>query len=179
MPGGGNHPGCPRQHRNGPDQSDRPTPPGPSTRVRRADHLLLPRRDSEIGRGHRPPQRNKATAPQAIVLPIGQNERNMAARRPTANSEDQLELFAPNPAAYEHSDSIRVDGRKTLARTLPEPGTGAGDTGPAPADASGSGGENRGRNVGVAPTTDETGTDRAAGPRPGLGDGAGEIQSPA
>src|SRR5437879_113077 len=101
----------------------------------------------------------------------------MAARRP-AISQDQLELFAPHPA-YEHADSIRIDGRKTLARTLPEPGAGAGGAGSAPPDASGSGGEDQRRDVTVAPTTDEAGTERAAGPRPGLGDGAGEIHPPA
>ena len=40
----------------------------------------------------------------------------MALKRTTA--DDQLELFAPN--SHEHPDSIRNDGRKTLARTLPE-----------------------------------------------------------
>src|SRR5439155_17723962 len=84
-----------------------------------------------------------------------------------------------NRAVYERTDSIRIDGRKTLAGTLPETGAGAGDPGPAPPDASRSGGEDQGRDVGAAASTDAPRADRAASPRPGVGDGAGEVHSPA
>jgi hypothetical protein len=46
----------------------------------------------------------------------------MAARRNNLNSDAQLDLFSNQRPTHESIDTIRPDGRETLARTLPENG---------------------------------------------------------
>src|SRR6266511_5290096 len=99
----------------------------------------------------------------------------MAGKRTISVSDDQLELFAPNGAAHERTDSIRNDGRETLARTLPEDGARIGGEGAAASDAARSRGEDKGRDGHAANGVDAAGVDDRSGPSPGMGDGAREI----
>src|SRR5208283_5357568 len=103
----------------------------------------------------------------------------MALKRSKAKQQDQLDLFGGNGNGHEHTDSIRIDGGETLAGTSPPHGGGNGADGDAPADVVGGRGEDQERNGRDSPTTDPTGTDATAGPRPGLGNGQGEVHSPA
>src|SRR5215469_6942611 len=97
----------------------------------------------------------------------------MAVRHNHQNLDRQLDLFST--PRHETTDSIRPDGRETLARTLPEDGSRLGTQGDSAPDASGSRREDQGRNGDTAHGTDEPGSNGSTGPRPGLGDGAGEI----
>src|SRR6266498_2077532 len=101
----------------------------------------------------------------------------MAAKRQSPD-DSQLDLFSFSRGNYDNPDSIWDDGRKTLARTLPEPREGTGSQGNSAADAPGSRGEDQGRDVRPDDAVDETGIDPATGPRPGLGDGARALHPP-
>src|SRR6202142_2234476 len=89
--------------------------------------------------------------------------------------ENQLELFSPNRLRYEHTDTIRNDGRETLARTPPQNGERTGGQRPVAGNAAGGGTENEGRNGRVADQVHPAGIDAATGARPRLGNGAGGI----
>src|SRR5208283_3351716 len=99
----------------------------------------------------------------------------MAVRRRDFNLDDQLDLFSNQRPPYESIDAIRPAGRETLARTLPEPGARTGDQGTVARDVAGGRGEDEGRDDRTDATVQKTGADRAAGARPGLGNGAGEL----
>ena len=73
------------------------------------------------------------------------------------------------------TDSIRTDGRETLARTLPQNGARTGGEGTVASDVAGGRREDEGRNARTDATVQEAGNDAAAGPRPRLGNGAGGI----
>src|SRR5689334_8452222 len=102
----------------------------------------------------------------------------MAVRRKTFDSDQQLDLFSSTRPAYDTTDPIRPNGRETLARIPSENGSGNGSQGPPASDAPGSGGEDEGRNGRSAHAVQEAGIDTAAGPRPGLGNGEGELHPP-
>ena len=89
--------------------------------------------------------------------------------------ENQLELFSPNRLRYEHTDTIRNDGRETLARTPPQNGARTGGQRAVAGNAAGGGTENEGRNGRVADQVHPAGIDAATGTRPRLGNGAGGI----
>src|SRR5208337_4658016 len=97
----------------------------------------------------------------------------MAVRRTTAN--DQLDLFSNQRPTYESIDTIRPPSRETLARTLPENGERTGGAGTVARDIAGGRGEDEGRDDRIDAAVQKTGTDRTAGARPGLGNGAGEL----
>jgi hypothetical protein len=100
------------------------------------------------------------------------------ATRRKANDDLQLDLFALTTARisiYETTDAIRLNGREALARIPSEDGRGTGSDTQAAHNASGGGGENGSRDGRASPPVDVPGNDGAAGPRPGLGNGAGEI----
>jgi len=99
----------------------------------------------------------------------------MAVRRKTNESDEQLDLFSTARPTYDTVDSIRPNGRETLARTLPENGPRTGGEGAASSDAARSGGEDEGRNGHAANGFDEAGINGRPSPPPSLGDGAGEI----
>ena len=103
----------------------------------------------------------------------------MAARRSNLDSDEQLDLFAPRKLTHDTVDSIRPDGRETLARTLPQDGPRTGTEGTPSSDASGGGGKDEGRNGDAANGIDEAGINGATSARPGLGDDAGKIHPPA
>src|SRR5438046_10290837 len=102
----------------------------------------------------------------------------MAAKRQRPD-DTQLDLFSFSRGNYDNPDSVWDDGRKTLARTLPEPGAGTGSQGNSAADAPGGRGEDQGRDVRPDHAVDEAGSDRATGPRPGMGDRARTLHPPA
>src|ERR1700676_2836413 len=102
----------------------------------------------------------------------------MAPRRQTTNDGSQLDLFGQKDRVYATVDSIRPDGRETLAGTPTENGTGTGSDGPPARNAAGGPGEDRGRNGPAPPPIDETGPDGAASARPGVGNGARKIHPP-
>ena len=92
----------------------------------------------------------------------------MAVRRNNLNSDAQLDLFSTQRPKYDNVDTIRPDGRETLARTSSEDGARLGtERTPAP-NASGGGGKDEGRNGHAANGIDEAGINGAAGPDPGL-----------
>src|SRR5476651_95744 len=97
----------------------------------------------------------------------------MAVRRTTAN--DQLDLFSNQRPTYESIDTIRPPGRETLARTLPENGGRTGGAGTVARDVAGGRGRDEERDDRTDATVQKAGADRAAGPRPGVGNGAGEL----
>src|SRR5208337_3040217 len=97
----------------------------------------------------------------------------MAVRRTTAN--DQLDLFSNQRPTYESIDTIRPPGRETLARTLPKNGERTGGAGTVARDVAGGRREDEGRNDRPDATVQKTGADRAAGTRPGVGNGAGNL----
>jgi len=74
----------------------------------------------------------------------------MAVRR-NNNDERQLDLFGAKGTTHDNTiDTIRTDGRETLAGALPQDGARTGGLGTPASDAPGSGGEDQGRNAGVA-----------------------------
>jgi SAM-dependent methyltransferase len=99
----------------------------------------------------------------------------MPVRRRDFNVDDQLDLFSNQRLAHEIIDPIRTDGRETLARTLPENGARPGGEGTVAPDVAGGRGEDEGRNDRTDATVQKTGADGAAGARPRLGNGAGEL----
>ena len=99
----------------------------------------------------------------------------MAGRRRDSSLDDQLDLFSNQRPTYETIDPIRTNGRETLARTLPETGARTGGEGTVAPDAAGGRGEDEGRNDRTDATVQKAGDDGAAGARPRLGNGAGEL----
>src|SRR5437870_10443174 len=105
----------------------------------------------------------------------------MRTRRSNETTDAQLELFAPRGTAYENdTDSIRPDGRKTLAPVPPEDGPGTRSARETPGNAPRSGGEDGPGTGRHPPHADPAGIDTSTGPRPGLGNGEGTLHpSPA
>src|ERR1700761_5714070 len=103
----------------------------------------------------------------------------MAARRNISTSDEQLDFFLTHRLTNDSADTIRTNGRESLARTLPKDGAGTGGEGTPSQDAAGSGGENEGRNGHAARGIDEAGKNGATSTNPGVGNGAGEIHPPA
>src|ERR1700692_3579654 len=99
----------------------------------------------------------------------------MALRRNQLPSDQQLDLFSTLRPTNDTADTIRPDGRETLARAPSEDGARTGTNGTPAPDASGGGGKDEGRNGHAANGFDATGINGAEGPRPGLGNGEGEI----
>src|ERR1017187_5371692 len=99
----------------------------------------------------------------------------MALKRSRRQPNDQLDLFGRDGNEHEHVDSIRIDGRGTLAGAPATDGGGNGADGHAPADVAGGRGEDQGRNGRDSPTIDPAGTNATAGPRPSLGDGKEQV----
>src|SRR5438034_10716611 len=84
----------------------------------------------------------------------------MALKRSKPRANDaQLDLFSYTGGNNDHPDSIRNDGRRTLAEVLPENGEGIGNERQASGDLAGGGGEDGGRTVN---TTRSPTMDRAA-----------------
>src|SRR5919201_3813801 len=104
----------------------------------------------------------------------------MRVRRSSETTDAQLELFANNTPSYAHPDSIRSDGRKTLAPVPAEDGSGTGSEGAPPGNAVRRPGEDQRRDARIADATDETRADTTTSARPGLGDSEGALHpSPA
>src|SRR6266496_507079 len=101
----------------------------------------------------------------------------MATRQKQPSGDIQLDLFTRNGTDYEYADTIRPDGRETLAGVPAHDGRGAGSARQIAGDAVRSPGENQRRDGGSPNAIDETGIDAAAGPRPGVGDGQGTLHS--
>src|SRR3984893_12424552 len=99
----------------------------------------------------------------------------MAARRTSLDSDKQLDLFSSQRPTHDTVDTIRPDGRETLARTSPEDGARTGTNGTPAPDASGGGGKDEGRNGQVAIGVDGPGINGTTSPRPGVGNGEGEL----
>ena len=103
----------------------------------------------------------------------------MASRRNNLDSDEQLDLFTTQRPTHDTVDTIRPNGRETLARALPRDGARTGAERIIAPDAPGSGGADQGRDGELANRTDEAGQDSPTGTRPGLGDGSGAIHPPA
>src|ERR1017187_4699712 len=101
----------------------------------------------------------------------------MALKRSKGKQQDQLDLFGGNGNGHEHTDSIRIDGGTTLAGAPSTHGGGNGADGDAAADVGGGRGDDQGRNGHDSPATHPAQPDASAGPRPGLGNGEGEVHS--
>src|SRR5437899_3165985 len=101
----------------------------------------------------------------------------MPTRQRERRGDTQLELFARKGTDYEYADSIRPDGRETLAGVPAQDGRGTGSAGKAAGDAVRSPGEDQGRDDGSPNAIDQAGIDAATSPRPGLGDGQGTVHS--
>src|ERR1035438_70922 len=97
----------------------------------------------------------------------------MAARRNHSNLDDQLDLFSNQRQTHEIPDPIWSNGRETLAGTLPENGARTGGAGTVARDVAGGRGRDEERDDRTDAAVQNPGADRAAGPRPGLGNGAG------
>src|SRR6266498_5792588 len=103
----------------------------------------------------------------------------MAFRRAKAETENQLELFAPTGKTHEHTHTVRTDGRETLAPVSPQDGAGTRSQGSPGTNAARSGGED-GRGTGLTDAgLDQAGPHGATSARPGVGDGAGALHLPA
>lgn len=103
----------------------------------------------------------------------------MAIRRRQSDIDNQLDLFTFQPRPTNgNADTIRSDGRETLARTLPEDGSRVGSEGTAATDVAGSRGEDEGRNGHAPNSTDAAGIDGGSGQPPGVGNGSREIHFP-
>src|ERR1700676_1931346 len=100
----------------------------------------------------------------------------MAARRNIPSSDAQLDLFSTQRPTHDTVDTIRPDGRETLARTPSEDGARTGTDGTPAPDAPGSGGKDEGRNGHAANGVDAAGINGAASPDAGLGNGEGKIR---
>src|ERR1035437_3848441 len=99
----------------------------------------------------------------------------MAVRRTNQDLDRQLDLFTTRRPTHDTVDTIRPNGRETLARTLPEDDVRSGTQRDSATDAPGSGGEDEGRNGHAANGFDAAGINGATSARPGLGNGDGEI----
>ena len=69
----------------------------------------------------------------------------MALKRSKRQPNDQLDLFGRDGKKHDHVDSIRIDGRGTLAGAPATDGGGNGADGHAPANVAGGRGEDQGR----------------------------------
>src|ERR1019366_466067 len=106
----------------------------------------------------------------------------MASKRPSGKTDDeQLSLFSFNQNNYDsnHTDTIRQNGGETLARIPSEHGGGNGSQRNPSGNALGGRGENGQRDARPDHEVPAAGINGATGERPGLGNGAGGIHSPA
>jgi len=105
----------------------------------------------------------------------------MALKRSKPRANDaQLDLFSYTGGNNDHPDSIRNDGRRTLAEVLPENGEGIGNERQASGDVAGGGGEDGGRTVNTTEAVDEARINGVTtGARPSVGNGEGAIHPPA
>ena len=94
----------------------------------------------------------------------------MAVKRTAINSDDQLELFAPNGRTHGYLDSIRSNGGETLARTLPEPRARTGGDRPVARCCWKPRKKTKDRDDHVDGAVHQTEADATAGPRPRLGE---------
>src|SRR5437588_1104442 len=99
----------------------------------------------------------------------------MAARRRNLDSDEQLDLFTSPKATYDTIDTIRPDGRETLARTPSEDGARTGTEGSPSSNAAGRRGKDQGGAGDTQNAVDETGINGATSSRPGLGDGTSKV----
>src|ERR1017187_5149221 len=99
----------------------------------------------------------------------------MAARRNHSNLDDQLDLFSNQRQTHEIPNPIWSNGREALAGTLPENGARTGGAGTVARDVAGGRGRDEERNDRIDPAVQNPGDDRAAGPRPGVGNGTGKL----
>src|SRR5580698_10325850 len=86
----------------------------------------------------------------------------MAARRNNLNSDAQLDLFSTQRPIHDNADTIRPDGRETLARTPSKDGARLGTERTSAPDAAGGGGKDEGRNGHAANGSDVAGINGAA-----------------
>src|SRR2546425_1137322 len=104
----------------------------------------------------------------------------MALKRSKPRADDtQLNLFAYARNDTNQADSVRNDGRETLARVPSENGERFGTERAAPRDVVGGGGENGELDVRPDAERNEGRINSATGPRSVLGNGEGEIHPPA
>src|SRR5271169_4151320 len=104
----------------------------------------------------------------------------MAVRPNQQDFDQQLDLFSTRRPTHDTTDTIRPDGRETLARTPSENGARTGAEGASAPDAPRSGGKDEGRNGHAANGVDaETKINGSTGADAGVGNGAGEIHPPA
>src|SRR5436309_3254996 len=101
----------------------------------------------------------------------------MPIRQKGQSGDIQQELFARKGTDYEYTDSIRPDGRETLAGVPAQDGRGTGSARQVAGDAVRGPGKDQRRDDGSPTAIDEAGIDAATGPRPGLGDGQGTLHS--
>src|SRR5262245_43982934 len=99
----------------------------------------------------------------------------MALRSSKTSDNGQLDLFSYIGADNDRSNSIRSDGRKTLARVLPESGEGSRSQGDPPPDASGGGGENKGRDGLIDRVASQTWDDTSTSARSSLGNDSAKV----
>src|ERR1700677_1791564 len=97
----------------------------------------------------------------------------MASRR--NQLDDQLDLFSNDRPTYETIDSIRTDGRETLARASSPNGEETGSQRPTANHAGRGGGKDEGRNGHTADAIHPAGVDSSIGARSRVGNGAGTI----
>src|SRR4051812_24032882 len=102
----------------------------------------------------------------------------MATRRSSSDSDQQLDLFSYQRPTHDTVDTIRPNGRETLARIPSENGPRTGSEGTASPDASRSGREDEGGNGEPAHRADEAGSHSGSSSPPGVGDGPREIHPP-
>src|ERR1700685_4116307 len=106
----------------------------------------------------------------------------MASKRTSAKTDgEQLNLFSFKQNNYDsnHTDPIRQNGGEALARIPSEHGRGNGSQGHPSGNALGGRGANGQRDARPDHEVSEAGINGATGERPGLGNGAGGIHSPA
>src|SRR4051794_3423766 len=104
----------------------------------------------------------------------------MALKRSNPKTDDtQLDLFSYARNDTNHADSVRNDGRETLAGVSSENGERVGTERPAPGDVVGGGGENRERDVRPDAERNEGRINGTASTRSVVGNGEGEIHPPA
>lgn len=105
----------------------------------------------------------------------------MQSARRVPRDDRQLDLSSFNAWRFptdEAADTIRSNGRETLAPVPAGNGGRTGGQGPTPCDAPGGRGTDRGGIGFLAPALYPAGLDTTAGPRPSLGDGPEEVHLP-
>src|ERR1700741_1874127 len=100
----------------------------------------------------------------------------MALRRSRPVADDnQLDLFVYATSSANPTDTVRHDGRETLAGISSHNGQGNGSQRDSARDVVGRGGEDEGRNVRFDHAIHAGGINGATSARPGLGAGPGEL----